>query len=46
MVDSSPYDGVFWPIFGGGLAVSFVMATAAALSWRPPQHGLVDSLSH
>ncbi|MCH2122113.1 MAG: hypothetical protein MK136_12845, partial [Pirellulaceae bacterium] len=41
MVDSSPYDGVFWPIFGGGLAVSFVMATAAALSWRPPQlcHG-------
>ena len=32
MVDSSPYDGVFWPIFGGGLAVSFVMATAAAWS--------------
>ena len=32
MVDSSPYDGVFWPIFGGGLALSFVMATAAAWS--------------
>ena len=32
MVDSSPYDGVFWPIFGGGLAISFVMATAAAWS--------------
>ena len=30
MVDSGPYDGVFWPIFGGGLAGSFVMATAAA----------------
>lgn len=34
MVDSSPYDGVFWPIFGGGLALSFVMATAAAWSRR------------
>ena len=32
MVDSSPYDGVFWPIFGGGLALAFVMATAAAWS--------------
>ncbi len=34
MVDSSPYDEVFWPIFGGGLALSFVMATAAAWSRR------------
>ena len=32
MVDSSPYDMVFWPIFGGGLAGSFVLATTAAWS--------------
>jgi hypothetical protein len=32
MVDTSPYDAVFWPIFGTGLTVAFVTSTAAAWS--------------
>ncbi len=32
MVDTSPYDAVFWPIFGSGLTVAFITSTAAAWS--------------
>lgn len=32
MVDTSPYDDVFWPIFGTGLIIAFVTSTAAAWS--------------
>ena len=30
MVDTGPYDAVFWPIFGSGLTVAFITSTAAA----------------